>query len=60
MGRPRIYDEPRVTTALRLTPAMRDELKRRAGDRGVSVNQLVVAALAEFLAEHRSTNGRRR
>ncbi|MGH9046317.1 MAG: hypothetical protein ACRDVW_03275 [Acidimicrobiales bacterium] len=38
-----------MTTALRLTPAMRDQLKQRAGDLGVSVNQLVVGTLAEYL-----------
>jgi predicted HicB family RNase H-like nuclease len=53
MGRPRVYDEPRVTTALRLSPAMRDELKRLAGDRGVSVNQLVVSTLSEYLSSPR-------
>lgn len=49
MGRPRIYDEPRVTTALRLSPRMRDELRRAADDEGVSVNQLVVRAMSEYL-----------
>ena len=49
MGRPRIYDEPRVTTALRLSPSMRDELRRAADDEGVSVNQLVVRAMSEYL-----------
>jgi hypothetical protein len=29
---------------------MRDELKRLAGDRGVSVNQLVVSTLSEYLS----------
>ncbi len=29
---------------------MREDLKRRAGAQGVSVNRLVVAALAAFLA----------
>jgi predicted HicB family RNase H-like nuclease len=59
MGRPRVYDEPRVTTALRLSPAMREELKRRAGDLGVSVNQLVVSTLTEFLARPRRPSRRR-
>lgn len=49
MARPRIYDEPRVTTAFRLTPEMRDELRRAANDQGVSVNQLVVRTLSEYL-----------
>jgi hypothetical protein len=51
MGRPRIYDEPRVTSAFRLTPAMRDELRRRACEQGISVNQLVVRTLSEYLGE---------
>jgi predicted HicB family RNase H-like nuclease len=49
MGRPRIYDEPRVTTALRLSPRMRDALHRAADDEGVSVNQLVIRAMSEYL-----------
>jgi len=49
MARPRIYDEPRVTTAFRLTPEMRDELRKTANDQGVSVNQLVVRTLSEYL-----------
>jgi predicted HicB family RNase H-like nuclease len=60
MGRPRVYDEPRVTTALRLSPAMRDELKRRAGDLGVSVNQLVVSTLSEYLDAPRLARRRSR
>jgi hypothetical protein len=49
VARPRIYDQPRVTTAVRLTPAMRDQLHKAAVDRGVSVNQLVVEAMSEYL-----------
>jgi len=50
MARPRLYDEPRVTTGVRLSSELRDELKRAAGDQGVSVNQLVVRTLTEYLA----------
>jgi len=49
MGRPRVYDEPRVTTAVRLSPELRDQLRRAAGDEGVSVNQLVIRAMSEYL-----------
>jgi predicted HicB family RNase H-like nuclease len=58
MARPRTYDEPRVTTAFRLTPEMRDELRRTANDEGVSVNQLVVRTLSEYLI--RASGSRRR
>jgi len=51
MARPRIYDGPRVTTALRVAPEMRDALRKAARDQGVSVNQLVVATLSEYLGE---------
>jgi uncharacterized protein (DUF1778 family) len=50
MARPRIYDGPRVTTALRMSPEMRDALRKAAREQGVSVNQLVVATLSEYLA----------
>jgi predicted HicB family RNase H-like nuclease len=49
MARPRIYDGPRVTTAVRLTPEMRDQLHEAACAQGISVNQLVVATLSEYL-----------
>jgi predicted HicB family RNase H-like nuclease len=58
VARPRIYDEPRVTTAFRLTPEMRDELRRRACEQGVSVNQLVVRTLSEYLGELSRRAGR--
>jgi hypothetical protein len=51
MARPRIYDGPRVTTALRVAPEMRDALRKAARDQGVSVNQLVVATLSEYLGK---------
>jgi hypothetical protein len=49
MARPRIYDGPRVTTALRVSPEMRDALRKAAREQGVSVNQLVVTTLSEYL-----------
>jgi predicted HicB family RNase H-like nuclease len=38
-----------VTTAVRLSAAMREELQRAAREEGVSVNQLVVRTLMEYL-----------
>ena len=58
MGRPRIYDEPRVTTALRLSLAMRDELRKAACEQGVSVNHLVVRTLSEYLSRRPRGAGR--
>ena len=54
MGRPRVYPEPRVTTAVRLSAAMRAELAQAAHDEGVSVNQLVVRTLMEYLRRLRA------
>lgn len=49
MPRPRIYDEPRISTAIRLPASLRDELVTVAVDRDVSVNYLVNRAIDEFL-----------
>ena len=49
MGRPRIYDEPRVATAVRLPVSVHDELQRVASARAVSVNFLVTRAVTELL-----------
>lgn len=49
MGRPRLHDEPRVTTAVRLPLSLRDELHSAALSRDVSVNYLVNRAVVEFL-----------
>jgi predicted HicB family RNase H-like nuclease len=54
MGRPRVYSEPRVTTAVRLSAAMREDLARAAREEGVSVNQLVVRTLMEYLRRLRA------
>jgi hypothetical protein len=50
MGRPKLYDEPRVTTAFRLAPQMREELRKAACEQGISINRLVVKMLSEYLA----------
>jgi len=49
MGRPRIYREPRVTTAIRLPTSLRDELRSAAVERDVSVNFLVNRAVLDYL-----------
>jgi hypothetical protein len=51
MGRPKLYDEPRVTTAFRLTPQMREELRKAACEQGISINRLVVKMLSDYLAQ---------
>lgn len=49
VGRPRIYEEPRVATAIRLPISLRDELQSVAAERDVSVNLLVTRAVREYL-----------
>ena len=49
MGRPRIYDEPRIATAIRLPASLRDELDTVATQREVSVNYLVIRAVSDYL-----------
>jgi predicted HicB family RNase H-like nuclease len=49
-----MYFEPRVTTAVRLSAAMRQELQEAAREQGVSVNQLVVRTLMEYLRRIRT------
>jgi hypothetical protein len=49
MGRPKIYEEPRVATAVRLPTSLHDELQRAAAARDVSVNLLVNRAVTDYL-----------
>jgi hypothetical protein len=49
MARPKVHDDDRVTTALRLPKAVHEQLKSAADERGVGVNYLAVRALEEFL-----------
>jgi hypothetical protein len=51
MGRPRIYDEPRVATAIRLPSSLRAELQTVAMQRDVSVNFLVTRAVDSYLRQ---------
>jgi|EndMetStandDraft_8_1072994.scaffolds.fasta_scaffold1000284_2 predicted HicB family RNase H-like nuclease len=48
-GRPREYDEHRVTKAVRISPDLDERLKAAARERGVSVNLLMSAALEDYL-----------
>lgn len=50
MSRPRVYDEPRVATAIRLPASLHGELQSAATARDVSVNFLVIRAVSAFLA----------
>jgi predicted HicB family RNase H-like nuclease len=47
--RPRLHNEPRVTTAVRLPPGLHDRLRNAADERHVSVNFLIVKALEDYL-----------
>lgn len=49
MGRPRMYNEPRIATAIRLPVSLRDELQEAAVARAVSVNFLVTSAVSDYL-----------
>ena len=51
MSRPKVYDEPRVATAIRLPTSLHEELQAVASERDVSVNFLVTRAVSTFLAE---------
>ena len=51
MSRPKVYDEPRVATAIRLPSSLHEELQTAASERDVSVNFLVTRAVSSFLAQ---------
>ena len=48
-GRPREYNDERVTKAVRISPELDHRLKAAARERGVSVNLLMNAALDDYL-----------
>ena len=48
MSRPKVYDEPRITTAVRLPESLHGWLKSAARERDVSVTYLVVRALEDY------------
>jgi len=65
MGRPRITEERRIATAVRLPESLHERLRLAASDRDVSTNLLVTRAVTEYLerlpaAEVSLTPGRRR
>ena len=49
MARPRLYNEERITTAVRLPEALHSRVRGVAAQRDVSVNLLVERALAHYL-----------
>jgi len=51
MSRPKVYDEPRVATAIRLPTSLHEELQSAATQRDVSVNFLVTRAVSSYLAQ---------
>lgn len=50
MARPRIHTEPRVVAAVRLPVTTRDQLRKVARERDVSVSHLVNRAVEDLLA----------
>ncbi len=49
MARPRVYEEQRVTTAIRIPKSLHDKLHEAAEQRDVSVNLLVLKAIDAYL-----------
>jgi predicted transcriptional regulator len=49
MARPRIYEEPRVTTAIRLPESIHDRLRTVAHERDISANLIATKAIEEYL-----------
>lgn len=49
MARPKVYDEPRVTTALRLPESLHVRLRSTAEQRDISVNLIATKAIKEYL-----------
>jgi predicted HicB family RNase H-like nuclease len=49
MARPRLYDEPRIATAVRLPSDLHERLRLEAMRRQVSANLLVERAIAIYL-----------
>lgn len=49
MGRPRVSDERRIATAVRLPESIHRRLQVAASDRDVSANLLITKAVDEYL-----------
>lgn len=57
MGRPRVSDEKRIATAVRLPESIHRRLHRVATERDVSANLLVTKAVSDYLERLPSTEG---
>ncbi len=51
MARPKVYDEERIATAVRLPRSLHEQLHEAADERHVAANLLIVKALETFLAQ---------
>ncbi len=51
MSRPKVYEEHRVATAVRLPVSLHGELQSAASVRDVSVNLLITRAVSAYLAQ---------
>jgi hypothetical protein len=49
MSRPRVYEEPRIATAVRLPESIHRRLHQAATERDVSANLLVIRAVGSYL-----------
>jgi predicted transcriptional regulator len=49
MPRPRVYEEPRIATAVRLPESIHRRLHQAALERDVSANLLVIRAVGSYL-----------
>ena len=49
MTRPRVYNEARVATAVRLPESLHKRLQQVAEDRDVSANLLITKAVGDYL-----------
>ena len=50
MARPKLYEEPRVNTAVRLPRALHSKLRKTAYERELGVNLLITRAIESYLA----------
>ncbi|MGB3411737.1 MAG: toxin-antitoxin system HicB family antitoxin [Microthrixaceae bacterium] len=57
MGRPRVSEEKRIATAVRLPESIHRRLHRVATERDVSANLLVTKAVSDYLERLPSTEG---
>ena len=52
MGRPRVYDEDRIATAVRIDRDLHERLLAEAQRREVSTNRLINRMIADMLPEY--------